>query len=325
MLNLLSCHVLFHFKGSKYVPPHLRKSQGSGANHDNNNNNSNNNVPPNSTQPNESGGSSNSNPPPPSQNRSSYSNNSNSNSYYNGGGGGGGGRGGGRGYNNNNRSSGGGYQNHSGSDRNHNHHSYDHATPPPPTSTSSRWNNTTAPSSTFTNGGGGRSFGGGGSSSSYSSSRCNVRGFHGEMTPDVRLEQRLFHQPDKQTTGINFDNYDKIPCEVSGADIPDPIEVYTVDTIGEDLFRNTQLCNYSRPTPVQKYSIPIGQQGRDLMACAQTGSGVRSLDMLCLYVKPGVCCVVRGFLLFLLLFWMFLSCWYICRKPLASYFPLSWP
>jgi ATP-dependent RNA helicase DDX3X len=92
----------------------------------------------------------------------------------------------------------------------------------------------------------------------------------------------LFDNSEKQATGINFDNYDKIPCEVSGENPPDPIEEYTVETIGEDLYRNTILCGYARPTPVQKYSIPIGQQGRDLMACAQTGSGVSfSLYMLC--------------------------------------------
>ena len=61
--------------------------------------------------------------------------------------------------------------------------------------------------------------------------------------------------------------------EVSGNDVPDPIETYTAETIGEDLFRNTQLCKYTKPTPVQKYSIPICNAGRDLMACAQTGSG----------------------------------------------------
>jgi ATP-dependent RNA helicase DDX3X len=93
------------------------------------------------------------------------------------------------------------------------------------------------------------------------------------MKPDQRLERTLFGTEDRQTTGINFDNYDKIPVEVSGDNAPEPIDTYSVETIGEDLYRNTQLCGYSKPTPVQKYSVPFGEAGRDLMACAQTGSG----------------------------------------------------
>lgn len=41
-----------------------------------------------------------------------------------------------------------------------------------------------------------------------------------------------------------------------------------------DIIRNNiALARYDKPTPVQKYAIPIIRNGRDLMACAQTGSG----------------------------------------------------
>jgi ATP-dependent RNA helicase DDX3X len=101
----------------------------------------------------------------------------------------------------------------------------------------------------------------------------NERGYHGDMRPDKRLERQLFERDIQQTSGINFDNYDNIPVETSGTDVPEPIEVYSAEVIGEDLFRNVQLCGYTKPTPVQKWSIPIASANRDLMACAQTGSG----------------------------------------------------
>ena len=32
------------------------------------------------------------------------------------------------------------------------------------------------------------------------------------------------------------------------------------------------MASYTKPTPVQKWGIPIGLSGRDMMACAQTGT-----------------------------------------------------
>lgn len=42
--------------------------------------------------------------------------------------------------------------------------------------------------------------------------------------------------------------------------------------MGEIIMGNIALSRYTRPTPVQKYAIPIVKSKRDLMACAQTGT-----------------------------------------------------
>ena len=55
--------------------------------------------------------------------------------------------------------------------------------------------------------------------------------------------------------------------------MPAPIASFDEASLPPALAANTVRCNYSKPTPVQKYSIPIGLAHRDLMACAQTGSG----------------------------------------------------
>ena len=91
-----------------------------------------------------------------------------------------------------------------------------------------------------------------------------------------RLERELFgvpNDPTKQQTGINFSNYDDIPVEASGHDVPEPTTQFTNPPLDDHLLSNIKLASYTTPTPVQKYSIPIVMGGRDLMACAQTGSG----------------------------------------------------
>jgi ATP-dependent RNA helicase DDX3X len=90
------------------------------------------------------------------------------------------------------------------------------------------------------------------------------------------MERELFgivDDPTKQQTGINFEKYDDIPVEASGHDIPEPTTKFTNPPLDDHLLRNIELAHYKVPTPVQKYSIPIVMGGRDLMACAQTGSG----------------------------------------------------
>ncbi|KAF6724291.1 putative ATP-dependent RNA helicase DDX4 [Oryzias melastigma] len=73
--------------------------------------------------------------------------------------------------------------------------------------------------------------------------------------------------------GINFDKYDDILVDVSGTNLPPAILTFEEAKLCESLKNNISRSGYVKPTPVQKYGLPIISAGRDLMACAQTGSG----------------------------------------------------
>jgi ATP-dependent RNA helicase DDX3X len=91
---------------------------------------------------------------------------------------------------------------------------------------------------------------------------------------NMRIEKELFGDdldPSKQHTGINFEKYDDIPVEATGAGVPDPVNAFTSPPLDPVLLENIGYARYTSPTPVQKYSIPIVAGGRDLMACAQVG------------------------------------------------------
>ncbi|XP_039463392.1 ATP-dependent RNA helicase DDX4 isoform X1 [Oreochromis aureus] len=74
-------------------------------------------------------------------------------------------------------------------------------------------------------------------------------------------------------SGVNFDKYDEILVDVSGTNPPPAIMTFDEAALCESLKRNVSKSGYVKPTPVQKHGIPIISAGRDLMACAQTGSG----------------------------------------------------
>jgi ATP-dependent RNA helicase DDX3X len=124
--------------------------------------------------------------------------------------------------------------------------------------------------------GGNQNSGGGGGYARGSGDGQWRDGKHIAGPANPRLERELFGTPDdpsKQHTGINFEKYDDIPVEASGHDVPEPVLTFTNPPLDDHLIRNIELARYRIPTPVQKYSIPIVMGGRDLMACAQTGSG----------------------------------------------------
>lgn len=87
---------------------------------------------------------------------------------------------------------------------------------------------------------------------------------------DPRLEEELFGTGN---TGINFSKYEDIPVEATGDNVPAHIDSFDQIKMTEIIQNNIALTRYDKPTPVQKYAIPIIMGRRDLMACAQTGSG----------------------------------------------------
>eukprot|EP00438_Fugacium_kawagutii_P003055 Skav229458 [mRNA] locus=scaffold397:351920:354997:+ [translate_table: standard] len=98
----------------------------------------------------------------------------------------------------------------------------------------------------------------------------------GSKRRETQSEEEVFGPAKtRSTSGIDFDKYDAIPVQVTGENCEDvkPIVRFSEAKLVDSLFDNLRRCGYDRPTPVQKYSIPIVLSGRDLMACAQTGSG----------------------------------------------------
>ncbi|BDA48446.1 DEAD-box ATP-dependent RNA helicase 37 [Coccomyxa sp. Obi] len=86
-------------------------------------------------------------------------------------------------------------------------------------------------------------------------------------------EDSVFAEDNKGASVIDFDAYEHIPVEVTGEDVPNPIFSFNEAALDSKVAANVVRCRYRKPTPVQKYAIPIGLARRDLMACAQTGSG----------------------------------------------------
>ena len=83
----------------------------------------------------------------------------------------------------------------------------------------------------------------------------------------------LFGSGDAPSGGINFDRYEDIPVEATGNDVPKGIDSFDEIELTPIIMTNIALAHYSTPTPVQKNSIPVIIAKRDLMSCAQTGSG----------------------------------------------------
>ena len=89
--------------------------------------------------------------------------------------------------------------------------------------------------------------------------------------PAEILDETLFDNGVE--SGLNFGKIKEIPVEVTGEDAPEPVDGFEDCGLRTILDKNVRKAHYTEPTPVQRHAIPIIMQGRDMMACAQTGSG----------------------------------------------------
>lgn len=60
---------------------------------------------------------------------------------------------------------------------------------------------------------------------------------------------------------------------MSGENPPRPIDSFESANLRKYVLDNILKSGYTKPTPIQKHALPIIMNGRDLMGCAQTGSG----------------------------------------------------
>lgn len=87
---------------------------------------------------------------------------------------------------------------------------------------------------------------------------------------------RVYNKEDEDlfetvTEGINFQKFDNIPVQVSGENIPEPIQRFSEIAKDPSVVEAVKKSGYQTLTPIQKYGIAIVMNKRDLMASAQTG------------------------------------------------------
>ena len=110
-------------------------------------------------------------------------------------------------------------------------------------------------------------------------------GTHGEQWPSVREVFGVV----SGTAGLNFKQYHDLPVQRSGSGheaYPVFERFRDVPGIGGFLQENLiERCRYDRPTPVQANSVPVALSGRDVMCCAQTGSGKTCAFLLPIFAR----------------------------------------
>lgn len=77
------------------------------------------------------------------------------------------------------------------------------------------------------------------------------------------------------TTGTrsNERKYFKIKINAIRNEVPQKISTFQSSSLCEIILNNLKNCNYTKPSTIQKYTLPAIMNGKDVMVSALTGSG----------------------------------------------------
>ncbi|RZC62939.1 hypothetical protein C5167_024708 [Papaver somniferum] len=92
--------------------------------------------------------------------------------------------------------------------------------------------------------------------------------FH-QWKPSERVSRLLPEQIEEVRLRLNVD----VTAAPDSAPAPAPIESFTDMCLHESIMKDIAFHEYTRPTSIQAQAMPIALQGRDLLGCAETGSG----------------------------------------------------
>ncbi|KAI3925155.1 hypothetical protein MKW98_009805, partial [Papaver atlanticum] len=124
------------------------------------------------------------------------------------------------------------------------------------------------------------------SSSSFNGARRTTSSSSSSNLPVSRtlsVPEAVFHQwkPSERVSRLQPEQIEEVRLRLNvdvtaapdSAPAPAPIESFTDMCLHESIMKDIAFHEYTRPTSIQAQAMPIALQGRDLLGCAETGSG----------------------------------------------------
>jgi ATP-dependent RNA helicase DDX3X len=103
-----------------------------------------------------------------------------------------------------------------------------------------------------------------------------VRAYEIVASDSICVDHLLVAQPTGDDVGKGLAELkieEGTSVKLSGEGLPVPVYRFEKAGLVEKVVQNMFMSGFKAPTPVQRYSIPLALAGRDLLVCAQKGSG----------------------------------------------------